>query len=193
MKVHMKKILLLVVLLLPNPLWADEALFAGGCFWCVEAAYQDLDGVSDVVSGFTGGELERPTYQGDHRGHFEVVQVSYDPAVISYQDLLDLYWINIDPFDDSGQFCDKGPSYRAAIFYLDGHQQQRALASRSQVVKKFPQRQVVTQVLPATKFWPVEEYHQDYYQKNPLRYRYYKYGCGREARLQAIWGEQATH
>jgi peptide-methionine (S)-S-oxide reductase len=166
---------------------ADKAVFAGGCFWCVEAAYQDVDGVTDAVSGFIGGTLKNPTYGGNHKGHYEAVEITYDPAIISYQQLLDLFWINIDPFDGRGQFCDKGLSYRSAIFVLDEAQQPLATASRAKVVGQFPDQQVITPILPANKFWPVEEYHQDYYLKNPLRYKYYRYGCGRDARLKDIW------
>ena len=172
---------------------ADKAVFAGGCFWCVEAAYQDVDGVTNAVSGFTGGTLMNPTYRGNHRGHYEAVEVSYDPAVIGYQDLLDLYWVNIDPFDDRGQFCDKGPSYRSAIFTEGAEQRELAAASKLKVEARFPQQSVVTEILPGARFWPVEESHQDYYKKNPIRYRYYRFGCGRDARLQEIWGQAASH
>jgi peptide-methionine (S)-S-oxide reductase len=172
---------------------ADKAVFAGGCFWCVEAAYQDVDGVTDAVSGFIGGTLKNPTYSGNHKGHYEAVEITFDPAIISYQQLLDLFWVNVDPFDDRGQFCDKGFSYLSAIFVADEAQQQLATASRAKVVGKFPSQKVITPILPANKFWPVEEYHQDYYLKNPLRYKYYRYGCGRDARLKDIWGDAAKH
>lgn len=171
------------------------AYFAGGCFWCVEAAYQDVDGVIDAVSGFTGGTLKNPTYSGNHAGHYEAVKVTYDNSLITYDELLDIFWHNIDPFDNRGQFCDKGSSYRAAVFYADetqqNTQQKKALASRAAVVASFPDQKVVTEVLAVTDFWPVEEYHQDYYKKNPIRYRFYRSGCGRDARLKAIWGERA--
>jgi peptide-methionine (S)-S-oxide reductase len=184
---------MILMIMSAGPAHADKAVFAGGCFWCVEAVYQDIEGVTDAVSGFTGGTLKNPTYSGNHRGHYEAVEVTYDPAIISYQDLLDLYWINIDPFDDRGQFCDKGPSYRSAIFADNAGQRELAEASKAQVEARFPERDVVTQVLPAARFWPVVEYHQDYYKKNPIRYRYYRFGCGRDARLQKIWGEDARH
>jgi peptide-methionine (S)-S-oxide reductase len=189
----MKRLLLLLLIATANPVHADKAVFAGGCFWCVEALYQDVEGVTGAVSGFTGGTLKNPTYSGNHSGHYEAVEVTYDPAVISYQDLLDLYWVNIDPFDDRGQFCDKGPSYRSAIFADGAGQRQQAEASKAQVEARFPKQSVVTELLPAAQFWPVEEYHQDYYKKNPIRYRYYRFGCGRDARLQKIWGEDASH
>ncbi len=167
------------------------AVFAGGCFWCMESAYQDVAGVKDVVSGFTGGTLKNPTYQGNHEGHFEAIEITYDPAAISYQELLDLYWVNIDPFDNRGQFCDKGYSYRSAIFTASAAQRQMAEASLQAVKQQFPQQTVYTEIRDAADFWPVEDYHQDYYLKNPVRYKYYRWNCGRDQRLQQIWGEAA--
>ena len=172
---------------------ADEAVFAGGCFWCVEALYQEQAGVSNVVSGFTGGTLRNPTYNGNHRGHYEAVKVTYDPSVISYQDLLDLYWVNIDPFDDKGQFCDKGPSYRAAIFVQDEKERALALASKEKVMARFEGETVYTEILSTKRFYPVERFHQDYYKKNPIRYKFYRSGCRRDQRLEQIWGDDATH
>ena len=172
---------------------ADEAVFAGGCFWCVEALYQEQAGVSNVVSGFTGGTLRNPTYNGNHRGHYEAVKVTYDPSVISYQDLLDLYWVNIDPFDDKGQFCDKGPSYRAAIFVQDEKERALALASKEKVMARFEGETVYTEILSTKRFYPVEKFHQDYYKKNPIRYKFYRSGCRRDQRLEQIWGDDATH
>jgi len=169
------------------------AMFAGGCFWCMEAAYQEREGVTDVVSGFTGGTLQNPTYRGNHEGHFEAVRVTYDPAVISYQDLLDLFWVNIDPFDNKGQFCDRGFSYRSAIFPATAEERRLAEASLAAVADRFPDRTVYTEIRDAGRFWPVEESHQDYYLKNPLRYKYYRWGCGRDQRLEAIWGAAPGH
>ena len=169
---------------------ADTAVFAGGCFWCVEAAYQDIEGVTDAVSGFTGGKLKNPTYNGNHRGHYEAVKVTYDPAVINYEQLLEVFWHNIDPFDDRGQFCDKGDSYRSAIFLTD-EQRSQAESSKEKVVQKFQSEVVVTELLPVSKFWPVEAGHQDYYKKNPIRYHLYRNGCGRDRRLKQIWGDAA--
>ncbi len=187
------KFVIAVLLSLPlNNVTADKAVFAGGCFWCVEAAYQDVPGVTDAVSGFTGGELQNPTYNGNHRGHFEAVEVSFDPAIISYQQLLDIFWVNIDPFDNRGQFCDKGPSYRSAVFASD-EQKFEALASRQQVSDQFPEKTIYTEVHPVSRFWPVENYHQDYYKKNPIRYKLYRTGCRRDSRLRAIWGSTAAH
>ena len=181
----------LLVLLMTTTAQADSrtAVFAGGCFWCMEAAYQDLEGVTDVVSGFTGGDLENPTYKGRHDGHYEAILVTYDPSVISYQELLDNYWRNVDPFDPRGQFCDKGESYRAAIF-VDDEQRQAAESSLNAVAERFPNEKVVTEILSAARFWPVEDYHQDYYLKNPVRYKYYKWNCGRQQRLDEIWGKR---
>jgi len=167
-----------------------EAVFAGGCFWCMEAAYQDREGVVEVASGFTGGELENPTYDGNHAGHYEAVRVTYHPDAIDYGELLDIYWRNIDPFDAGGQFCDRGHSYKAALFVTD-EQRPAAEASRREVQARFPEWEVVTEILPAARFWPVEAYHQDYYEKNPLRYKFYKWNCGRSQRLEEIWGDEA--
>lgn len=188
--------MLVCTLFILNPAaWAEPATatFAGGCFWCMESDYQEKPGVIDVVSGFTGGELKNPSYSGNHQGHFEAVQVTYDPAVISYQQLLDLFWISIDPFDNSGQFCDKGPSYRSAIFVGNNEERQMAEQSLADIATRFRQQTVRTEIRDTATFWPVEAYHQDYYLKNPLRYKYYRWNCGRDQRLQDIWGESAAH
>jgi peptide-methionine (S)-S-oxide reductase len=182
--------LLACLTLTASPLRAAEAMFAGGCFWCMEADFEKLEGVGEVVSGFTGGTLPNPTYRGNHEGHYEAVKVSYDPAVVSYEALLEHFWHNIDPFDDRGQFCDKGPSYRTAIFATDA-QRPAAEASLVAVRERFPDQTIATELLPAERFWPVEEYHQDYAEKNPLRYKYYRWNCGRDQRLEAVWGEDA--
>lgn len=175
---------------------ADTALFAGGCFWCMESDFEKLEGVTDVVSGFTGGTAKDPTYFGDHTGHYEAVQVSYDPMKITYKGLLDYYWLHIDPFDERGQFCDKGPSYMSAIFVANDMQRMLAEQSRDRVAKRFPDSKVVTRILPASTFYPIkgdESYHQDYYKNSPVSYRFYRYTCGRDRRLEEIWGEPATH
>lgn len=184
------QVILWFVLLLSGGVQADTAVFAGGCFWCVEAAYQNIEGVTGAVSGFTGGMLKNPTYSGNHRGHYEAVKVTYDPAVVSYEQLLEVFWHNIDPFDDRGQFCDKGPSYRSAIFFTD-EQRPLAEASKDDVARQFEPELVVTELLPAAKFWPVEAAHQDYYKKNPIRYHFYRAGCGRDRRLNQVWGDAA--
>ena len=170
---------------------ADKAVFAGGCFWCMESDFEKLDGVSEVISGFTGGSIENPTYNGDHTGHYEAVEITYDPQVVDYQGLLDHFWVNVDPFDDKGQFCDKGHSYLSAIFVANETERELADASRQKVVDQFPQQNVITPILEATTFWPIagkEQGHQDYYKKNPTRYKTYRFLCGRDKRLKQIWG-----
>lgn len=187
---------LLLSALIAAPALADEAYFAGGCFWCMESDFEALEGVEEVISGFSGGTLKDPTYNGRHTGHYETVEVIYDPSIVSYEDLLAHYWVNIDPFDAAGQFCDKGPSYRAAIFVATPEERRLAERSKREVEAMFPGREVVTEILDANAFYPVkgnESYHQDYYKKSPLRYKFYRYSCGRDARLEEIWGERATH
>jgi peptide-methionine (S)-S-oxide reductase len=171
-----------------------QAIFAGGCFWCMEADFEKHDGVESAISGYTGGHTDNPTYKqvtGGDSGHYEAVLVNYDPAVVSYSQLLNIYWRNIDPLDAKGQFCDKGSSYRSAIFGRDAQQLAAAEQSRQAVQEQLGlDRPVVTPVLPATGFYPAEDYHQDYYKKNPIRYKYYRSGCGRDQRLQQLWGKQ---
>ena len=193
MKLAQFVMVLAVGLLAMSRVQAETAIFAGGCFWCMEADFEKVDGVSDVISGFTGGTAKNPTYNGDHTGHYEAVKVTYDPEKVTYEALLDHYWVNIDPFDDRGQFCDKGPSYRSAIFVAGEEQRRLAELSRREVVEQFPDRKVVTPILPAMTFYPIkgeESYHQDYYKKSPLRYKFYRYSCGRDQRLEEIWGDQ---
>ncbi|MCW8888652.1 MAG: peptide-methionine (S)-S-oxide reductase MsrA, partial [Gammaproteobacteria bacterium] len=149
---------------------AATATFAGGCFWCMESDFEKLEGVTDVVSGFTGGTLKNPTYRGNHTGHYEAIQVTYDPDRVSYQSLLDHYWVNVDPFDARGQFCDKGPSYLSAIFVAKEDERKLAEQSRAKVVAEFQDARVITPILPAATFYPIkgdESYHQDYYKNNP--------------------------
>ena len=187
-------ILLLALLALTANASADKAILAGGCFWCMESDFEKLEGVTDVVSGFTGGTLKNPTYNGNHKGHIEAVEITYDPTVVSYQQLLDHYWVNIDPFDDQGQFCDKGFSYLSAIFVANETEREIAEASKRKVEAMFPGQEVVTPILTAMTFYPIageESYHQDFYKKSPVRYKYYRWGCGRDQRLQEIWGEKA--
>lgn len=193
---YIVRILLGVIFLNAPAIRAEIAVFAGGCFWCMESDFEKLAGVSDVISGFTGGTAPNPTYNGNHRGHYEAVKVSYDAEVVSYQQLLDYFWVNIDPFDATGQFCDKGPSYLSAIFVASEEEKALALASRAQVVEQFPDQIVVTPVLDAAKFYPIrgeESYHQDYYINYATRYKYYRWSCGRDKRLREIWGDRATH
>ncbi len=175
---------------------AEKTVLAGGCFWCMEADFEKLEGVIDVVSGFTGGTVENPTYSGNHKGHYEAVEITYDPEKISYKDLLDYYWVNIDPFDARGQFCDKGQSYLSAIFVANEKEKKLAEQSRKKVVEQFPNKEVITPILNASTFYPIkgeESYHQDYYKKSPNRYNYYRWSCGRDQRLKDIWGDKATH
>jgi peptide-methionine (S)-S-oxide reductase len=175
---------------------ADKTILAGGCFWCMESDFEKLPGVTDVISGFTGGELKNPTYNGNHKGHYEAVEITYDAKVVSYQDILDYYWVNIDPFDARGQFCDKGPSYLSAIFVANEQEREIAEQSKQKVINEFPNETVVTPILNASVFYPIkgqESYHQDYYKNNPIRYNTYRWRCGRDSRLEEIWGERATH
>lgn len=174
---------------------ADEAVLAGGCFWCMEADFEKLDGVSDVVSGFTGGEIPNPTYNGNHQGHYEAVKITYDADKVSYRDLLHHFWTNIDPFDDAGQFCDKGPSYLSAIFVANEQQRTIAEQTKKAVQAKFPAQSVVTPILQTKRFYPIkgnEIDHQDFYKKSPIRYKLYRWNCGRDQRLEEIWGDNPS-
>ena len=196
MKKSAHLVLLAIILSYSTISMADKAIFAGGCFWCMEADFEKVNGVTDVISGFTGGTLKNPTYNGNHQGHYESVEVTYNPAKVSYQDLLNYYWRHIDPFDASGQFCDKGSTYRSAIFVANETQRQLAESSREKVAKEFPDKKVATKILGATIFYPIkgkESYHQDYYKKNPIRYKFYRWNCGRDQRVKEIWGDKASH
>lgn len=166
------------------------ATFSGGCFWCMEAAFHALDGVTDVVSGYTGGEKENPSYEevsSGKTGHYEAIQITYDPGKITYKELLDFYWKNIDPTDEGGQFVDRGPQYRAAIFYHNDEQKKFAKESKERLEKEKFHHPLATEILPAKKFYTAEEYHQGYYDKNKMRYELYKKGSGRERKLKGIW------
>ncbi|MEG6508275.1 peptide-methionine (S)-S-oxide reductase MsrA [Methyloligella sp. 2.7D] len=174
--------------LAPRPASAESetAIFAGGCFWCVEAAFDGVKGVTETVSGYAGGTKPNPTY-GDHAGYQEAVKVTYDPSKVDYAALLDTYWHNIDPFDPRGQFCDKGEAYRSVIF--TGNAQEEALAKKTKadIATKFGEK-VDTEIKPATTFTAAEDYHQNYHHKNPISYKFYKWNCGRAQRLEEIWG-----
>lgn len=187
----------LVVLLTHIPISsADKAIFAGGCFWCMESDFEKLEGVSDVISGFTGGKVKNPTYRGNHKGHYEAVEVTYDPDKVSYKQLLDHYWVNIDPFDARGQFCDKGTEYLSALFVSNDKEKALAEKSRKAVVKQFPNQKVITPILNASTFYPIkgkESYHQNYYKTHSARYKFYRWSCGRDRRLKEIWGDNVTH
>ena len=159
---------------------AETTVLAGGCFWCMEKDFESLEGVSEVVSGFTGGTAKNPTYNGDHTGHYEAVEITYDPAIVTYQDLLNHFWVNIDPFDDRGQFCDKGPSYLSAIFVSTEEERTLAEASKQRVIERFKDQTVVMPILPASTFYPItgnEIQHQDFYKKSPVRYKAYRWSC----------------
>jgi peptide-methionine (S)-S-oxide reductase len=170
----------------------EKATFAGGCFWCTEEAFEKVAGVTEVVSGYMGGSVKNPSYEqvsSGRTGHTEVVQVSFDPARVSYDKLLEVFWLNHDPTVKNRQFCDAGSQYRPEIFYHSEEQKRLAEASKAKWEKAKPFRQpIVTPITPAGEFWRAEDYHQDYYKKNPLQYRFYVTGCGRYARLDQLWG-----
>ncbi len=171
------------------------ATFGGGCFWCVEEAFDKVEGVIATTSGYTGGDVPSPTYEqvsAGGSGHYEAVSVVYDPDKVDYRDLLQTFWHNIDPTDAGGQFCDRGSSYRSAIFYHNPKQKRLAERSKQELQEsgRFEQP-IVTDVLPASEFWKAEDYHQNYYEKNPLRYKFYKWSCGRAQRLEELWSGEA--
>jgi len=192
----MRSAIMAMVLLAAGPAAAVDmrtAIFAGGCFWCVEAEFDKVPGVIDTMSGYAGGALENPTYKqasSTETGHYEAVRISYDAEVVSYSALLDVFWRSVDPTDAGGQFCDRGSSYRTAVFVLDADQAEAAEASRVSAEAALG-REIVTAIVEAGTFWPAEEYHQDYYQKNPLRYAFYRRSCGRDARVRDLWGDDA--
>ncbi|PKO52887.1 MAG: peptide-methionine (S)-S-oxide reductase [Betaproteobacteria bacterium HGW-Betaproteobacteria-20] len=167
------------------------AIFAGGCFWCSEADFEKLAGVVMAESGYTGGQLENPTYEQVSRGstgHAEAVRVTYNPKLVSYAQLLDYFWHHIDPTVKDQQFCDVGSQYRSAIFYQDESQKKAAEASKTALERSGKLAHIYTEIVPASRFYIAEGYHQDYYKKNPIRYRYYRNGCGRDARISEVWG-----
>ncbi len=175
----------------------EKATFAGGCFWCMESPFDKLPGVVSVIAGYTGGQKQNPTYKevsAGGTGHAEAVQILYDPEKIAYEKLLDIFWHNIDPTVTDRQFCDVGRQYRSAIFYHTKEQQRLAELSKGALQKAKPFRDpIVTEIVSAGEFYPAEEYHQHYYKKNPLRYQYYRTGCGRDRRLKELWGNAAGH
>ena len=192
------------VLVLWHPMIAAQqasdsgiATFAGGCFWCMEHPFDELEGVISTTSGYIGGHQAHPTYEqvsAGSTGHAEAVQVVYDPAAVSYQRLLEVFWHNVDPLDAGGQFCDRGSQYRAAIFYHTDEQRQQAEASKLALASNgtLPGN-IVTEIVQASEFYRAEEYHQDYYQRNPIRYNFYRFGCGRDRRLTELWAEVEAH
>ncbi|PKM23766.1 MAG: peptide-methionine (S)-S-oxide reductase [Gammaproteobacteria bacterium HGW-Gammaproteobacteria-13] len=170
------------------------AIFAGGCFWCTESDFDKVPGVIETTSGYIGGHVDNPTYEqvsAGSSGHIEAVRVRFDPSKTSYAQLLEAFWPTIDPITANAQFCDRGPQYRSAIFYSNAEEQQLAEASKAALEKsaRLP-APVVTEILAASTFYPAEDYHQDYYQRNPLRYNYYRNGCGRDQRLEKLWGKK---
>ena len=169
------------------------ATFAGGCFWCMEPPFDAEPGVLKTIVGYTGGSGESPTYEqvsAGGTGHAESIRIDFDPAIVSYERLLEIFWENIDPLDEHGQFCDRGSQYRSAIFYHDEEQKELAEASKGRLAENGSLAGgIVTEIVPASTFYPAEEYHQDYYKKNPLRYKYYRYSCGRDIRLSQLWGK----
>jgi len=172
------------------------ATFAGGCFWCMEPPFDKLEGVISTTSGYTGGHTNNPTYKqtsSGKTGHTEAVQIIYDPEKVSYEKLLDVFWHNIDPTTPDQQFCDRGNQYRSEIFYHNEEQKRLAYASKAELDKNKPfKAPIVTQVTQASTFYAAEDYHQDYYKKNPIRYKYYRYGCGRDKRLEQLWGKEKS-
>ena len=192
------RILVLLVALLASPAIAqktEKATFAAGCFWCTEEAFEKVPGVVSAVSGYMGGKVKNPSYDQvstGRTGHTEVVEVTYDPAKVSYEKLLEVFWLNHDPTSRDRQFCDAGSQYRPEIFYHDDAQRKAAEASKAAIEKSKPFREpIVVPVTAATTFYPAEDYHQDYYTKNPLKYQLYRNGCGRDARLRQLWGDRA--
>ncbi|NGX42368.1 MAG: Peptide methionine sulfoxide reductase MsrA [Chlamydiae bacterium] len=172
----------------------QTATFAGGCFWCMEHLFDELDrkGIVETTVGYTGGHVENPTYEqvsSGNTGHAESIQIIYDPNQIGYKTLLEIYWKNIDPTDQEGQFCDIGSQYRSAIFYHNDEQKRLAEQSRDHLLNEKAVSVIYTEILPAKPFYPAEKYHQEYYKKSPLRYKFYRYNCGRDERLQELWEE----
>lgn len=180
-------------MLFSAPALAETALFAGGCFWSVEANFDKVEGVTSTISGFAGGTLENPSYNdvvyGD-TGHYEVVEIEFDPEIVSYAQLLTVFWHTIDPTDADGQFCDRGASYRTAIFALDAEQAAIAQESRAEIAAETGWT-IVTEIKDAAPFYPAEDYHQNFHIDNPLRYNAYRVGCGRDRQLEALWGDRA--
>jgi len=174
----------------PEATKMEQAILAGGCFWCMESDFQKIPGVKDVVSGYMGGTAKDPTYEDyGSKGYTEAVRITYDPSVLPYEKLLDLFWLHIDPTDAGGQFCDRGHEYISVIFYVNEEQKRLAEKSRTAIEKAGPlKKPVATKIIKAGKFYQAEDYHQDYAEKNPLRYKFYRLGCGRDSRLKELWG-----
>ena len=178
-----------------SPTATAKATFAGGCFWCMEKPFDEVQGVVSTTSGYTGGQQPNPTYDqvsAGTTGHAEAVQVAYDPTQVSYEKLLDVFWHNVDPVDTGGQFCDRGNQYRSSVFYQDKDQQDIAEQSKTEISQQLPQP-IATEVVEASKFYPAEDYHQNFYQTHSAKYRFYRFACGRDRRLAEVWGDEAKH
>ena len=176
----------------PTPSTEEVAILAGGCFWCMEPPFESMPGIIEVTSGYTGGQKVNPTYEevsAGTTGHTEAVRIRFDSKTISYEKILNTFWLNIDPFAENAQFCDHGPQYRSGIFFTNDAQKKQAQASKEAILSSAKLKgKIVTEITSAGTFYPAEEYHQDYYKKNPYRYKYYRYRCGRDSRLDEIWG-----
>ena len=185
-------ILLQLLIVLPLRVYADSevAIFAGGCFWCLEHDLEKIDGVFSAESGYSGGDLINPTYE-NHSGHQEAVKISFDSNIISYKELLKQYWLNIDPFDNKGQFCDRGDSYKPVIFTSNQEQERAAKESQKNIAAglDIPLDQLKVEIIDSKSFWIAENYHQDFADKNPLKYNFYRTSCGRDNRLKKVWGK----
>ncbi len=172
----------------------EDAVFAGGCFWCVEADFDKVEGVLQTISGYTGGHVSNPSYKQvtyEDTGHYEAVRVIYDPSVVSYEELVEYFWRHVDPLDAGGQFCDRGDSYRTAIFVDNQNERDIAESSRDAIdASGVLEAEIVTPIIDRSTFWPAEDYHQDYYQANPIRYAYYRTSCGRDKRVKSLWGDE---
>jgi len=200
MKAFLLRLLVLFIVISPFSTYAETpektetAILVGGCFWCIESDYEKLKGVRAAVSGYIGGHVKNPTYKqvsSGRSGHIESVKITYDPEVISYSKILDYFWRHIDPTRNDGQFCDNGNQYRPAIFYLNQKQKELAMQSTEKTRKTKPfKAPLKVELIKATEFYPAENYHQDYYKKNPIRYRFYRYRCGRDSRVEALWGKK---
>ena len=198
----MKKIIIIInflflILFFSKEIFSNEsgilknAILAGGCFWCMESDFEEIPGIKDVFSGYTGGNTNNPTYQNYAKeGHIEAVKIIYQPSIITFADLIEKFWVKIDPLDQNGQFCDRGHEYSSAIFFLSKEQKIVAENSKTKLANSgIFKNPIKTPVIKAGKFFPAEDYHQDYYKKNPLKYKYYRFRCGRDKRLEEIWGK----
>ncbi len=183
-------ILSLITLLLATVSQAAVAIFAGGCFWCMQADFDKIPGVEKTIVGYIGGKAKNPTYKqvsSGRTGYVEAMKVTYNSKLTNYQKMLNVFWKNVDPTDAGGQFCDRGFQYTSGIFYLNKKQKTLALSSKKKIIKSKRFAQVATRIVPASKFYPAEKYHQNYYKKNPLRYKFYRSSCGRDSRLNKVW------